>query len=254
MSIPELPVSTAAVRVFFGKKLSRLSREDFFSELGTTFMPGTPYMLVPLGLAAYLAAVFDPPGDAPELPDEAALIVYASKEDYDTARNESLQGRIYLHSHSGVFDMVESKAQWPGPPAEGALSADGQRLAWYLFDGDVDWQRGVSRVLLLKASAASPDFPRKVHAAMLQWALALKDQGIHQSIGIGTPAFAVVWLHGPNPITVDISALSKMLPDTELVRDLVTEPVPMRTMVERVKIDKPAAFTFHFLRDLRFFL
>src|SRR5687768_431106 len=114
----ELPVTTPvgplSIRVFAGYQLPALTREAFYKELSDTFMPGTPFMLAPLGLSAYVPAVLDL-DPAAGMPDEVAIIVYASVDAYNAARRESLQGRMYTHSHAGVFDMARSRGQFPGP-------------------------------------------------------------------------------------------------------------------------------------------
>jgi len=63
----ELPAGPQAARIFFGYRAAKLTeaptdtesdrlkkRKDFFGDLGSTFMPGTPLMQAPLGLGAYV--------------------------------------------------------------------------------------------------------------------------------------------------------------------------------------------------------
>jgi hypothetical protein len=113
-----LLVGPEMVGVFCGYKLPTLSRADFFREMGETFIPGTPYMQVPLGLYAYLPAVLDVEQDS-GLPDEVALIVYASMDIYLEALRNSLRRRIYTHAHTAVFDMQAlGCGSLPGPKIE----------------------------------------------------------------------------------------------------------------------------------------
>src|ERR1700732_1877327 len=88
---------TSAIRVFCGFNRPELNEAQFFTQLGQTFMPGTPYMLQPLGLAAYLPGVVSNP--QPGLPHEFALICYPSAAVWRRASSETLRGRVYSQTH-----------------------------------------------------------------------------------------------------------------------------------------------------------
>src|SRR5579862_1466214 len=104
-------IPTEAIRVFCGFPNSQLSEAQFFTQLGQTFMPGTPYMLQPLGLAAYLPGVLHaPPAGAPH---EFALICYPSQAVWNESMNGTLRGRVYNQTHGGVYAMPPSGAAFP---------------------------------------------------------------------------------------------------------------------------------------------
>jgi len=247
------PVGPSSIRVFAGNKLPSLTRENFFRELGDTFMPGTPCMLAPLGLAAYLPATIDPEPDS-ALPDEVALIVYASRDAYDAARQKSLEGRMYTHSHAGVFDLTRSRGQWPGTVEAPDKQAGTDRWCWAASDRAVDWQQGSTRVLLIRASAGETDMQAAVHARVQAALPALDRAGVDQAIFLAAPGYAVIWLHGPTPESTRPADGDLLLEGADVVRDLESRPVPMPTRSEGVQITGAEAFCFRFVRELRFFL
>lgn len=252
MSVLSLPVGTQSVRVFAGYRLPSLTREAFFKELGHTFMPGTPFMLAPLGLSAYVAAVLDL-DPAAGMPDEVALIVYASKEAYD-ARQNWLQGRMYTHSHAGVFDMARSRGQFPGPDSAPNVLDPPGRWCWHLFDRPVDWQEGSTRLIFLVGTPSQGPLQVALVDAARAGKPAMASAGIDQVIIVAEADYAAVWLHGPATFEASPGALGLALTGVQMVRDLVATPVPMRKGDEGVEIAGASAFSFRFVRDFRFFI
>jgi hypothetical protein len=248
-----LLVGPLSVRVFAGYRLPTLAREAFLKELGETFMPGTPNMLAPLGLAAYLPAVLDFEDDS-GLPDEVALIVYSSRGAYEAARRDSLQGRMYTHSHAGIFDMGRSRGQWPGPLSSPGQLENSDRWSWFAFDRAIDWQEGITRVLFLSGVPASGDLQATLVQEANQLLPTLSEAGVNQAIFLASSTYAAIWLHGHDSIGLDATEIGLVPDGTELVRDMVAIPVPMPTGIEGPSITGPGAFSFRFVRDLRFFL
>jgi hypothetical protein len=246
------PVGVDGVRVFGGYKLLSMSRDDFFKELGQTFMPGTPGMLAELGLAAYLPAVldFDP---ASGLPDEIALIVYASRDVYTAARN-TVQGRMYTHSHAGVFDMARSRGQWAGPVDQPERLTGTDRWSWYAFQRDVDWQRGATRVFFLTGTLQSGNLQEMLQTATRNGLKALTDGGVEQAFFLTATNYAAIWLHGPTRPTIDLAVAGFVPAGVQIARDMDTQIKPMPNLVETFQVTGAGAFSFRFVRDLRFFL
>ncbi|HEU4455807.1 MAG TPA: hypothetical protein VFR81_22270 [Longimicrobium sp.] len=253
MTVPSLPVGPQSIRVFAGSRLPSLDREAFFKELGETFMPGTPFILAPLGLAAYVPAAPDFEPDT-GLPDELALIVYASLDVYRAARQGSITGRMYTHSHAALFDMTRSRGQFPGPPsAPDRLPVD-DRWCWYLHDTPIEWQDGATRLLILRGRPPSGSLQEALLQATTARAEDLAAAGVDQVIALATPDYAALWLHSPGPVDAAPSALGIVPAGVEVVRDLVAAPAAIRSGSDSVAITGPAAFSFRFVRDLRFFL
>jgi hypothetical protein len=248
-----IPVGPQSIRVFAGYRLSTLEREAFFKELGETFMPGTPYMLASLGLGAYVAAVLDLE-PAAKMPDEVALIVYASVDAYTAARRNSLQGRMYTHSHAGVFDMKESRGQFPGPDTAPDKLQPSDRWSWYLFENAVDWQVGTTRLIFLQGAPTAGALQQSLVDATREQKGALKTAGIDQVIAVAGSNYAALWFHGPGDVVIDPAKLGLVPAGTKVARDLVATPVRMPTLVEGPTITGPGAFSFRFVRDLRYFL
>jgi hypothetical protein len=244
----EIPVGPDGIRIFSGFRLPTLTKERFFTELGEVFMPGTPYMQAELGLSSYNPAVLDSEGD-PELPDEVALIVYASRVKYDTTRM-TLRRRMYTHSHAGVFDMARSLGQFPGTVE--APERPTERVSWRLFESQVDWQYGEMRVLFYSQTPGKPTFADEVIATTAAAKADLTAAGADQVICLAAPRYAVIWIHGPSNVSI---GPEKLVPaGAQLLRDLAAQPVPMPTLSEGPKITGASAFTFRFVRDLRHFL
>jgi hypothetical protein len=247
------PVGPQSIRVFAGYRLPTLTREAFFKELGDTFMPGTPCMLAPLGLCAYVAAALDF-NDGSGMPDEVALIVYASLDAYNAARQKSLQGRMYTHSHAGVFDMARSRGQFPGTLDEPNKLPTVDRWSWYLFDRPVDWQVGSTRLLFITGKPTLGTMQDSLLRATRDASAAFEAAGVDQVIGVAAVDYAAIWIHGTALQQIDPAETGLVPAGVKIARDLMAVPVPMPTGVEGVTIANPAAFSFRFVRELRYFL
>jgi hypothetical protein len=246
------PVGVNGVRVFGGYKLPSMSSDDFFQELGQTFMPGTPGMLAGLGLAAYLPAVLDL-DPALGLPDEVALIIYASRDVYAAARN-TVQGRMYTHSHAGVFDMARSRGQWAGPVDQPEQLAGTDRWSWYAFNRDVDWQQGSTRVFFLSGNPQGGTLQELLQTATHNGLQALTDAGVEQALFLAATNYAAIWLHGLTRPAINLAGAGFVPGGVQIVRDMDAQTKPMPNLVETFQIAGAGAFSFRFVRDLRFFL
>lgn len=231
-------------------------RAHFFSELGSTFMPGTPLMQAPLGLSAYIPAVIDPPEGA-NLPDEIAAIVYASKPIYDYFHKNSLSRRIYTHSHTAVFDMQRSIAQFPGTleVPEKVSGVDGEHF-YICLDPErlIDWQNGSTRVLFITAPPCSSDFPIDIIARVTAISQHRESQRIDQVLVVVSDRFAAMWLHGPQDFNLPQDQFSLVPEGGQLLRNLVAQPASVIGDSEcGVSITGAAAFNFRFERRIELF-
>jgi hypothetical protein len=253
-SLPSIGTLPASTRVFAGYRLPNAQRATFLKELGKTFMPGTPNMLAPLGLGAYVPAFLDPQ-EGSNLPDEVALIIYASGPVYDAARNNSLRGRMYTHSHAGVFDMKSSGGQFPKVAPEFDTRPDG-RKSWCVWNNAVDWQRGATRLLAIEKQDTEVNVADTVFASTIAQKEAMEQAGIDQAIAVGTEKYAAVWVHTDQAeLKENLAPLVSLVPaGCKLVHNLQAQPIHMINGDEGPDIQGPGLFSFRFVRDLRFFL
>jgi len=249
-----LPVPADAARVFCGYRRTGMAREDFLRELGRTFMPGTPLMQAPLGLAAYLPAVIDDETNF-DVPDEVALIVYASQAVYQAKRETSLSRRMYTHSHVAVFDMQRSHAAFPQSLMTPLpVNPAGQPFAWYLFDASVDWQDGHTRFVLIGRDGDGTDMHAAALAMMGSARQVLADRGFDQVVGLTAPSFTALWLHAPSLHEETLAALGIVPAGVAVIRDLQCQtPYVVGDGDPGVTITGAAAFSFRFSRHLEFF-
>ncbi|MGB3549611.1 MAG: hypothetical protein WA993_02900 [Candidatus Binatus sp.] len=236
--------------MFCGFPNAQLSEPQFFTQLGQTFMPGTPYMLQPLGLAAYLPGVLSNPPTG--LPHEFALICYPSQSVWNAGMNGSLRGRIYNQTHGGVYAVPPSGAAFP------ILIDNLPTLAsdpFFLFPSAIDWQAGFTHVIVgaKKDTAQTGDeFRTALRSELLARRDALRQGGIEQVVATARDAFAIIWMHGE---MADLAGASDFL------SNVLAAPIMMRN--ERticldapptVSINGSQAFNFVFLREAKYFL
>jgi hypothetical protein len=250
----EQPVSyttpTSAIRVFCGFNRPELNEAQFFTQLGQTFMPGTPYMLQPLGLAAYLPGVVSNPPAG--LPHEFALICYPSVAAWRNSSSGTLRGRIYNQTHGGVYASPPSGASFPIFIQDLPLSAVDP---FFFFQTDVDWQRGASHVLIgLKKdkSQTGDHFRAALRLALTGIAAALQAAGIDQVVAMARDDFAIVWFHGEaTDFPASAAPLSGLLDNPQA---MLHERVICLDEPPTLTIDHTQAFNFIFVREPRFFL
>ena len=246
-------VPANALRVFHGFRNQTLSDEAYHTALGQTFMPGTPYMLAPLGLAAYLPGVVV--GDSnPEVPNEFAIIAYPSQQIWQYIMNDTLRGRVYNQTHGGVYDLKRSGASFPEPLKHLPVVATDP---YYLFDGATDWQVGVTRVFVgapVDASVAGGIFRKIVRTAAEDSVGYLTSIGIDQCVVMPGDDYVVIWSHASGEI-------GDGLPDWQSVGSTVRTVVNMEAQrvlchgePPTVDVKQTTALNFIFLRRQGMFL
>lgn len=183
------PVSPDAVRVWRGFRTEGLEPAKFREMLGTLFIPSTVQFQGRLGLSAYLPTVL--PDDKPEtLPDEIALVFYASQDTYrDTFK--TLGGRAYAELHKPVFSS-RSKSGFPTQLGS-SLELD---TPYHLFDTDADWHYGACKILV----GTRPDTQdgATFRATIHEWLIKERDrapQGLDGAIVCATDDYLIYWEH-----------------------------------------------------------
>jgi hypothetical protein len=248
----KLTANPEAIRIFWGYKKEGVEKGSFYKDLGETFMPGTPYVLAPSGLNGYLPAVLDL-DSALKLPDEVALIVYPTVDLYNEARQNSLMGRIYTYSHEGVFDMKQSRGQFPGTVESPVKHNSIDRWAWYVFGNNFDWQRGNSRLLALSSTG------KNIYEWLLLFSKEMKPKlselGVDEIVIMSTASFATVWFYSEQTdLSFDLSAIGLSDPDITVQRDLKAAPFYLRNGNEALKIDGTVYLQYKFSRESKFYI
>lgn len=132
-----------AVRVWRGFKSPGLTTEQFYSKLGSVFIPATVKFQIDAGLHSYTPAIPAGLEGKPDyVPDETAILFWKSQETYWNGFTR-LAVRTYTLTHGGVYITTGtplSRADFP------ILFTDASSLLVdapvFLFDADVDWMNG----------------------------------------------------------------------------------------------------------------
>lgn len=203
-----LPVPADAVRVWRGYRHPAVSTADFFSKLGSIFIPVTVQMQRLFHLRAYLPAVL-PPNKPPGLPDEIALVFYRSQQDYSNA-SLCAGGRTYSLLHSTVFDLGATRSSSGFPvPLSGSFALD---TAYHLFNDAVDWQQGHTLLSVgARRNATNPAlFAHLVgqHCSALQ---ARRPDGIDGAIVVAASDCVICWEHWLSASAAQNSTLADLV-------------------------------------------
>lgn len=179
------------------------NRPGFDSIVASVFVPQTAQQMEPLGLRAYFPALLPdsiPPGSNDQflkIPDEVALVVYPSKDEYAKAVSLSVAGRAYGLLHWPVFngndpEIPPSRSGHP-EPWSGELSWDSP---CYLAPDAIDWHSGVTRLLVARPTCnmAAATFLERLNDIIRCWLLK-RDKNFDGSIICVTPDYLLYWEH-----------------------------------------------------------
>ena len=156
------PVPPNAVRVWRGYRLPKLPIDQFYSKLGTVFVPATVLMQIEAGLYSYTPTIPAGLAGKPDtVPDETAILFWDSQETYWNGFTK-LAVRTYTLTHGGVYITTPDPTQ-PTQPISGAdlpVSFTGTLKAEqpiYLFEKAADWMHGaVSHLVAGRAPTVDP--------------------------------------------------------------------------------------------------
>jgi hypothetical protein len=149
------PVSPNAVRVWRGYRLSTLPLDQFYSKLGTVFVPATVLMQINAGLYSYTPTVPGGLDGKPDtVPDETAILFWDSQETYWNGFT-TLAVRTYTLTHGGVYDKLGELSRADLPKLfSGSLAAE---QPVYLFDKAADWMHGtITHLVAGRAANVDP--------------------------------------------------------------------------------------------------
>jgi hypothetical protein len=187
------------VRVWRGYREPKLAQGDFFSKLGTVFVPATVKMQIAVGLEGYIPAVpCGLPNKPDDVPDETAVLFWDSQETY-TEGFRTLAVRTYTLTHGAVY-RPPSGADFP-TLFSGQLAAE---KPVYLIDKPADWMHGAVRHLLgARPAATTPDEFRASVARALGM---IQTSGLEGAIACAGDAYLVYWEVGLPSGSIDTLA------------------------------------------------
>lgn len=138
-----------AVRVWRGFRLPTLPIDQFFSKLGTVFIPATVKFQIDAGLHSYTPSVPAGLAGKPDwVPDETAILFWESQQTYWNGFTR-LSVRTYTLTHGGVYVTTGtplSRADFPILfSGEKSLAVD---APVFLFTNNADWMTGSVRHLV----------------------------------------------------------------------------------------------------------
>lgn len=137
-----IKVAPDAVRVWRGfcaEGPKGLDKPAFRKQLGNIFIPCTTQLLPEAGMTAYLPTVL--PDDVPvSVPDEIALVFYASQDAYGKSFGHT-GARIQGLLHRPVFSFEDPRRSLSGFPILFAGDVEFDQ-AYHLFEEQVDWYLG----------------------------------------------------------------------------------------------------------------
>lgn len=158
-----LEIPADAVRVWRGFRASTMALPDFYTRLGTVFVPATVEMQIQAGLDGYFPTVPAGLPDKPDtVPDETAILFWDTQQTWSDGFN-TLAVRTYTLTHAAVYGPG-SGAEFPVLFA-GELAKD---QPYFLVDKPADWMHGnVRQWLVGRPSAQSADDFRAAYAGII---------------------------------------------------------------------------------------
>ncbi|MGH9277206.1 MAG: hypothetical protein ACRD12_03740 [Acidimicrobiales bacterium] len=217
------------------------------------FIPGTPLMLRDLGLAAYIPVLLPDAPATVDLPDEAALIAYPSRARYTHARQNSILGQLYTHTHLFVFDTSRSDGAFPEP----LQGAGGSLGTFYCTGVDADWQAD-GDVVVWAGYQIADGFPEALAADVTAAATHFGDVAVVECIGRVSRNWAILWF-----LVAGFQGANGQSAIAELVSGLGGASDVLLARAERlIWLDRPppvpdaavGAWTYIFERDARHFM
>lgn len=207
-----LPGSTSSempfCRFWRGFRKEGASSEEFRKRLANEFMPATVQTPGKFGLCAYLVVV--PPADHPaHIPDEIALVMYASEAGY-RKMNADPEGKRYQESHWDVFQRGTSGSLVP-QAFPGIVSELPQKgLAFDLIGKSADWQAGYTLFTLefRRPELGPVDFPGKLARHLGSVRAAFSSRGLQGCLVLMTDAYVMSFMNWESRAAMDAAFAS----------------------------------------------
>jgi len=134
--------TASSIRVWQGfmNQEYRSKQSEFYDLLGSVFMPVTSQVMQPMGMQAYFPGILPYTGQS--FPDEVALVVYESQENYYQASRETVIGRAYGKLHGDVFNFQGSAndpASWSTFPEKYTGQPIQEEQCYFFTGAELDW-------------------------------------------------------------------------------------------------------------------
>lgn len=187
------PVDPGNVYVWRGFRSATKSQDDFAKFLGTVFVPACALLQPKVGLRAYLPTMVPQVGKPAAVPDQTALMWWATPTAHDEAF-EALAVRVYSNLHGDAYDMTRSHTP-EVPTALGATLTQDQPV--YLLDGRADWMLG--RVFELVATPKAGVDTAALLAAAYTWAAGFRASppaGAQGALLVVGDGYLAAWICG----------------------------------------------------------
>jgi hypothetical protein len=198
MKVRSYPVAPNAVYVWRGFMAPGSSYTQFAQFLGNIFVPACALLQPNAGLRAYLPTMVPQNGKPAMVPDQTALMFWATPAAHDQA-NAAIAVRIYQQLHGDVYDMVRSKLP-EVPVALTSIGGPAPTLVadqpYYVFDQAADWMLGNTNHLVgaKRADLTTADFLSQAYT----WAAALRAKpplGMDAALVSCGPDYVTAWVH-----------------------------------------------------------
>jgi len=226
--VPSYPVPADSVYVWRGFKSATLTYEQFVQFLGSTFVPACALLQPPVGLRAYLPTMVPPDGKPDAVPDQTALMFWATPQAHDLAR-KAIAVRIYQDLHGDAYDMARSGTPEVPVSITAASGSVAPEQPYHLVDSPADWMLGAVHHLVgaRRQDLAAATFLAEAHA----WATAFHagpPRGVDGALVCCGNDYAVAWVHSPDPSATLGDALAGLAALTVPVLDSEQRPLELR--------------------------
>lgn len=214
------PVAPDSVHVWRGFRAPGKTYEEFAAFLGAVFVPACSLLQPNAGLRAYVPSMPSQNGKPPTVPDQTALMFWATQQAYSDAF-KTVAVRAYTNLHGGGYGPGSS-AQFPVPLGRQVVAEQ----PYYLFDNPADWMLGTVRHLV----GARPDAQtaEEFLAAIQTWAVRYqqgKPAGVDAALLCAGNDYVVFWEHWSEGQSVSGSPLDGLSQLVTPYLNKVAEPV-----------------------------
>jgi hypothetical protein len=200
--IKSYPVPPNSVYVWRGFMAPPPQTYDKFAKfLGNVFVPACALLQPKVGLRAYLPTMVPQLNKPAAVPDQTALMFWATPESHDLA-NGAIAVRIYQNLHGDAYDMTRSHLPEIPIFLPESLTNFIAEQPYYLFEKDADWMLGYSHHIV--GSRPSTTTQEAFSEAIYKWAIEFKTNAtkdIDATLVCCGKDYVAVWVHTNTKVT-----------------------------------------------------